>query len=162
MRAQLPAPPTAGVKMPMTNAIRPRRVSTAALILTALLIASSGAHASAMAGDPSYSYTFTPRKICPIRWQDGTLQVKRLIRCAARHYGVNPDRAVTIAHRESEFHPHAYNAWSCAKGIYQHLCRYWAGRAYDYGFKGWPAFNARANIIVTMKMVRRYGWAPWS
>jgi hypothetical protein len=60
------------------------------------------------------------------------------------------------------FHPDAYNAGSCAKGIYQHLCAYWPGRASDYGFKGWSAFNARANIIVTMKMVRRYGWAPWS
>ena len=160
MRAQLPAPPTAGVKMPMTNAIRPRRALAATLILTALFIASPGARASAVTGDASYS--FTPSKICAIQWRDGPLQVRHLIRCAARYYGVNPDKAVTIAHRESMFDPDAYNAWSCAKGIYQHLCRYWPGRAYDYGFKGWSAFNARANIIVTMKMVRRYGWAPWS
>jgi len=159
MRAQLPAPPTAGVKMPMKNAIRPRRVLAATLILTAL-IASSGAHASAMTADASYRYT--PGKICPIQWRNGTFQVKRLIRCAADHYGVNPDTAVEVAHRESLFHPDAYNAGSCAKGIYQHLCTYWPGRAYDYGFKGWSAFNARANIIVTMKMVRRNGWAPWS
>ena len=71
-------------------------------------------------------------------------------------------RGALLRGRESMFDPDAYNAWSCAKGIYQHLCRYWPGRAYDYGFKGWSAFNARANIIVTMKMVRRYGWAPWS
>ncbi len=112
----------------MKNAIRPRRALAATLILTALIIASPGARASAMTTDASYS--FTPGKICAIQWRDGTLQVKRLIRCAARYYGVNPDTAVMIAHRESLFHPDAYNAWSCAKGIYQHLCRYWPGRAY--------------------------------
>jgi hypothetical protein len=41
------------------------------------------------------------------------------------------------------------------------LCRYWPDRAYSYGFRGRRAYNARANIIVTMKMVRRYGWTPW-
>jgi hypothetical protein len=46
-------------------------------------------------------------------------------------------------------------------GIYQHMKRYWPNRAYAYGFKGWSAFNARANIIVTMRMVHRDGWGPW-
>jgi soluble lytic murein transglycosylase-like protein len=141
--------------MPMTNAIRPRRATVATLTLTALIIASPVAPATGEA------YSYTPRKICDIDWRAGKHEVKHLIRCAARHWGVNPDKAISIAHRESQFHPHAYNSWSCAKGIYQHLCRYWPDRAYSYGFKGRSAFNARANIIVTMKMVRRYGWVPW-
>ena len=140
----------------MPKAIRPRRAAVATLILTALIVASPVATATAEA------YSYTPRRICDIDWRVNKRHVKHLIRCAARHWGVNPDRAISIARRESLFDPHAYNSRSCAKGIYQHLCRYWPGRAYDYGFKGWSAFNARANIIVTMKMVRRYGWAPWS
>jgi soluble lytic murein transglycosylase-like protein len=144
--------------MLMTNAIRPRRATVATLILTALIVAFP-VHASAATGEATYS--FTPKKICAIDWRAGRREVKHLIRCAANHWGVNPDKALTIAHRESSFDPDAYNSWSCAKGIYQHLCRYWPDRAYDYGFKGRSAYNARANIIVTMKMVRHYGWAPW-
>jgi soluble lytic murein transglycosylase-like protein len=144
--------------MLMTNAIRPRRATVATLILTALIVAFP-VHASAATGEATYS--FTPKRICAIDWRAGRREVKHLIRCAANHWGVNPNKALTIAHRESLFDPDAYNSWSCAKGIYQHLCRYWPDRAYDYGFKGRSAYNARANIIVTMKMVRHYGWAPW-
>jgi soluble lytic murein transglycosylase-like protein len=144
--------------MLMTNAIRPRRATVATLILTALIVAFP-VHASAATGEATYS--FTPKRICAIDWRAGRREVKHLIRCAANHWGVNPDKALTIAHRESLFDPDAYNSWSCAKGIYQHLCRYWPDRAYDYGFKGRSAYNARANIIVTLKMVRHYGWAPW-
>jgi soluble lytic murein transglycosylase-like protein len=144
--------------MLMTNAIRPRRATVATLILTALIVAFP-VHASAATGEATYS--FTPKRICAIDWRAGRREVKHLIRCAANHWGVNPDKALTIAHRESLFDPDAYNSRSCAKGIYQHLCRYWPDRAYDYGFKGRSAYNARANIIVTMKMVRHYGWAPW-
>jgi soluble lytic murein transglycosylase-like protein len=140
--------------MPMTNAIRPRRATVATLILTALIIAP-------VAPATGEAYSYTPRRICDIDWRAGKHEVKHLIRCAARHWGVNPDKAIAIAHRESLFHPHAYNSSSCAKGIYQHLCRYWPDRAYSYGFKGRSAFNARANVIVTMRMVKRYGWVPW-
>ena len=143
----------------MIDAIRLRRASVAALILTPLIVTSTGAMASARTGEVAYSYT--PRKICAIDWRAGRTEMKHLIRCAARHWDVNADKALSIAHRESLYDPDAHNSWSCAKGIYQHLCRYWPDRAYDYGFKGRSAFNARANIIVTMKMVRRHGWGPW-
>jgi len=139
----------------MTEAIRPRRATVATLILTALIIASPVATSTAEA------YSYTPRRICDIDWRVNKRHVKHLIRCAANHWDVNPDKAISIARRESLFDPEAYNSWSCAKGIYQHLCRYWPDRAYDYGFRGRSAFNARANIIVTMKMVRHYGWGPW-
>jgi hypothetical protein len=112
-------------------------------------------------GPTASSYSYVPAKLCPIDWRQGTFFVKQLIRCAAHHYGVSADKAIRVARRESMFDPDAYNASQCTKGIYQHLCRYWPGRAYDYGFKGWSAYNARANIIVTMRMVRRHGWWPW-
>jgi hypothetical protein len=141
----------------MTKAIRLRRVMVATLILTATLTVFAMPQGSAATGTISK----TAHKVCRIDWREGRPQVKHLIRCAARHYGVSVDHAISIARRESRFHPKAFNSWSCAKGIYQHLCRYWPKRASVYGFDDWSAYNARANIIVTMRMVRRYGWAPW-
>jgi hypothetical protein len=143
----------------MTRAIRLRRGIVATLILTALLTFPV-AQASAITTEEN-AYSVTPRKICKIDWRESTWHVKQLIRCAAKHYDVGVRKALAIADRESNFLPRAYNASSCAKGVYQHLCRYWPDRAHDYGFRDWSAFNGRANIIVTMKMVRRYGWGPW-
>jgi hypothetical protein len=138
-----------------------RRRFPAALILTAVLLlvpAASQAGATTGAG-----YAEVPRKICPIDWRDGTFHVKKLIRCAAARWNVpgGASKALAIANRESNFHPRAYNSYSGAAGIYQHLRHYWPGRARTYGFRGWSAFNARANIMVTMRMVHRGGWGPW-
>lgn len=99
---------------------------------------------------------------CPIDWRQSTWHVKRLIRCAADRFGVSPEQALYIAWRESRFQPSAYNAAGNAAGIYQHLLRYWPERAQTYGFTNWSAFNARANIFVTMRMVRGAGWGPWA
>jgi len=99
--------------------------------------------------------------ICRIDWRRGTWHVRKLIRCAANHYDTGVRRSLHIAFRESRYQPRAFNASTCAKGIYQHLCRYWRDRADAFGFDDRSAFNARANIIVTMRMVRRFGWAPW-
>ena len=99
--------------------------------------------------------------VCAVDWRKGRFFVKQLIRCAAHHFGVDVNKALAVADRESHYSPRAYNSWSCASGIYQHLCTYWPGRATTYGFHDWPAFNARANIMVTMRMVRRGGWGPW-
>lgn len=144
----------------MNRAIWPRRAIVATLILTAILTAFPIAQASAITTAEG-RYTYTSRKICAIDWRESTWHVKKLVRCAARHYGVSVTTAMAVADRESHFHPRAYNASSCAKGVYQHLCRYWPDRAYQYGFRDKSAFNARANIIVSMKMVKRYGWGPW-
>jgi hypothetical protein len=132
------------------------RALGATLILTTTLTL-----APATTAPQAEAYTYTPKRICPIEWERGRWHVKQLIRCAARHWGVSRTKALGVARRESHFRPKAFNRWSCAKGVYQHLCRYWDGRAYAYGFKGKSPFNARANIIVTMKMVRRHGWDPW-
>jgi soluble lytic murein transglycosylase-like protein len=144
----------------MTKAIRLRRAILATLILTAVLTGSSAATATATTIEQTRTANVST-KVCPVEWRKGRFYVKKLIRCAAHRYGVNADRALYIARRESRFRPKAYNDWSCAKGIYQHLCRYWPGRADAYGFDDWSAFNARANIMVTMRMVRRGGWGPW-
>ena len=114
----------------MTTAIRLRRVLIATLIVTAIMTVFPASQGMAATGHLSK----TPAKVCPIDWRRDSRHVKGLIRCAARHFGVSVDKAVGIAFRESRFHPRAYNSWSCAKGIYQHLCRYWPTRAREYGF----------------------------
>ncbi len=144
----------------MTHAIRLRRAFVATLILTAIITTFPGAPASAMRTQDDKAH-ISPVPVCPIPWQRGPRYVQRLIGCAARFYGVGAGTALAVAYRESKFHPHAYNARTCAQGVFQHLCRYWPTRADDYGFAGWSAFNARANIFVTMRMVRQYGWWPW-
>jgi len=147
----------------MTQAFRLRRACVATLILTAIITTFPVASASAMTTQGS-TYTHklhASSTVCPIAWRKGPRYVRELIGCAARHFGIGSDKALRIAFRESKFRPGAYNAYTCAKGIFQHLCRYWPRRADDYGFAGWSAYNARANIMVTMRMVLRYGWSPW-
>jgi hypothetical protein len=107
------------------------------------------------------SSTVGPTRICPIDWRQSQWHVKKLIRCAAEHHGVSTERALYIAWRESRYQPSAYNEDGPAAGIYQHLTKYWPERAERYGFPGWSAFDGRANIIVTMRMVSRIGWGPW-
>jgi hypothetical protein len=144
----------------MTQAIRLRRAILATLILTAILTGSSATTATANTIEHTRAARIST-KVCPVEWRKGPFFVKKLIRCAAHHYGVSADKALYVARRESRFRPTAFNGYSCAKGIYQHLCRYWPTRASTYGFNDWSAFNARANIMVTMRMVRRGGWGPW-
>jgi hypothetical protein len=103
----------------------------------------------------------TGSQICPIDWRQSTWHVKKLIRCAAGYYDVSPRKALYIAWRESRYQASAYNRRGDAAGIYQHVLKYWPDRAETYGFPDWSAFNGRANIVVTMQMVRRIGWDPW-
>ena len=103
-----------------------------------------------------------PRGLCPIDWRQGTAAVKQLIRCAASHYGVDQDEALYIAWRESRYQPTAYNERGDAAGVYQHKVKFWSDRAVEFGSADWSVFDARANILVTMRMVTVYGWEPWS
>jgi transglycosylase-like protein with SLT domain len=144
----------------MSYLIRTRRHVVAALTLTAILFLSPAVHSRAATSD---EVNGVPPKICAFDWRRGPWHVKQLIACAARHWGVpgGVATALAVASRESHFDPRAYNPSGCA-GIYQHMLRYWPGRARQFGFTGWSAFNARANIIVTMKMVHGGGWGPWA
>jgi transglycosylase-like protein with SLT domain len=144
----------------MTHISALRRHAVAALLFAAILtVAPASVSRAAVPNDRIQ----VPAKICNIDWRKGRWHVKQLIRCAANHWHVpgGADTALAIADRESQFRPHAYNPSGCA-GIYQHMLRYWPGRASVYGFPGWSAYNARANIIVTIRMVKRLGWGPWS
>ena len=146
----------------MTFRTLPRRRFPAALALTAvLLIVPAASHAGA--ATPGAGYCRGSAQDLPDRLARGTFHVKKLIRCAEARWSVpgGASKALAIANRESNFRPRAYNCYSGAAGIFQHLRRYWPGRARTYGFRGWSAFNARANIMVTMRMVHRGGWGPW-
>lgn len=145
----------------MTRLNTTRHNLPVALLLTALLLIVPAVSATAASRDARYSWV--PPKVCPVDWREGPWHVKKLIRCAAEHWHTPGGAAMAlyIADRESHFNPRAHNSYSGAMGIYQHLSRYWDGRAFAYGFKGYSAYNARANIIVTMRMVKRYGWSPW-
>jgi hypothetical protein len=74
--------------------------------------------------------------------------------------------ALAIADRESHFDPEAYNPSGCA-GVYQQMLRYWPGRVRAWFPRGWfwkvpRAFNMRANVIVSIRMVHAGGWGPWA
>jgi hypothetical protein len=155
-----PATFAAWVIQPMTTMIRKCRTLVAASLLTAVIMSFPTATTSEAMVQRDQLRVVTTR-ICPIDWRQSAWHVKKLIRCTATHHGVSPDKALYIAWRESRYRPSAYNAAGGAAGIFQHLLKYWPDRAVDYGFRNWSAFNARANIIVTMRMVRQYGWAPW-
>lgn len=145
----------------MTYLMKMRRHLVAALSIAAILsIVPASVSRAATLGVRRHAQVSA--KVCDYDWRKGTFQVKQLIRCAAEHWNVpgGADLALYIADRESHFYPNAYNPSGCA-GIYQHSLHYWPGRATSFGFHGWSAYNARANIIVTMRMVSDGGWGPW-
>ena len=138
-----------------------RRRFPAALLLASLmfLVPLTSLSSAAQAREADVA-----RHVCRIDWRKGDWHVKQLIRCAEDRWSVpgGASTALYVAGRESHFEPKAYNSYSGASGIFQHLRRYWPGRADAFGFDGWSAFNARANIMVTMRMVHRLGsWSPW-
>ena len=143
----------------MTTMIRKCRTLVAASLLTAVLMSFPTA---TTAGAMVQRDTNVSTRICPIDWRQSTWHLKQLIKCAASHHGVSREKALYVAWRESRYRPSAYNPHGPAAGIYQHLLKYWPERAEDFGFEDWSPYNARANIIVTMRMVRRYGWSPWT
>lgn len=96
-------------------------------------------------------------------------RMERLIACAVRLWPVPGGvfEALAIAHRESGdlIWPWAYNPSGCA-GTYQHMLSLWPGRVARWWNSAWlwktpTAFNPRANVIVTMRMVHAGGWSPW-
>jgi hypothetical protein len=136
-----------------------RRFPAALLLISLLLLTLATTATPAQAREIG-----VPRRICKIDWRKGPWHVKQLIRCAEARWSVpgGVSTALYVANRESNFQPKAYNSYSGASGIFQHLRRYWPGRADAFGFGGWSAFNARANVMVTMRMVHRMGsWSHW-
>jgi hypothetical protein len=139
------------------TATRGARLLIAALLtftMTLLLPAATTAHAARRSEIRS--------SFCDVDWRAGDAQVRRLIRCAAGRWSVpgGAAKAVDVARCESGFEPDAYSTGNA--GVYQHSTRYWPDRAQNWGFRGWSVYNGRANVIVTIRMVHRFGWDAWS
>jgi hypothetical protein len=137
-----------------------RRALVAAALMPALLGLVPG---TARAVTPEPRERIVPKRICPYEWKDSRRELKRLIRCAARHYGSpgGVDKALDVARCESRFDPDAYNPAGYG-GVYQHALRYWPDRADRWGFPDRSVFNGRANVIVSIRMARSAGdWDLW-
>jgi len=137
-----------------------RRVLAAALAIPVIL-GLAPALARATTADPG-ARTISNR-ICDFDWRESRHEVKRLIRCAARHWrspgGAN--KALDVAKCESGFDTDAYNPGGYA-GVYQHAVRYWPGRAHRWGFPDRSVYNGRANIIVSIRMAHSAdSWRIW-
>jgi hypothetical protein len=96
-------------------------------------------------------------------------RVVRIMSCATERWSVpgGTSYALGIAWRESHYDPFAWNDSGCG-GVMQHMLRYWPARVRAYlepsWFRSWPnvsIFNARANIIVAVRMAHDSGWDAW-
>jgi hypothetical protein len=92
-----------------------------------------------------------------------------LVECVFEFLGMESQASYAqyVAERESHYHPDAYNPSGCG-GVYQHMIRYWRGRALAY-LPEWRFpnketvhwSNGLANVWVTARMVKDNGWGPW-
>ncbi len=105
---------------------------------------------------------------CSIHWrlaysEGHKAPVRDLIRCAARRWNVDVDTALRVAACESGQRPDADGG--AYGGLYQHVRSAWPSRARRWIWRTWEVghgiYNARAQAIVTMRMVDRFGWDAW-
>jgi hypothetical protein len=94
-------------------------------------------------------------------------RVHQLLRCAGQRFGVSVPRLICTADRESSFWPWADSGSS--KGVMQQNATYWPGRVQAFWVRSWmprhyppSIFSARANIIVSARMIAATGWGDWS
>lgn len=141
-----------------TTHARTRRGVLAAVLITGILTALAFSNAP-----PADAARRVPRHLCKYEWKKSDRQVKRTIRCAVRRWHVRGGvrKAMRIARRESGFEPRAYNPSGPYLGVYQHVRAYWPRRARQMGLGGKSAFNGRANVLVSIKMIHKHGWGPW-
>ncbi len=95
-------------------------------------------------------------------------RVRLLIACAERKWPTPGGLATAlyIADRESSFWPWAQNPSSLCSGIYQDVLSSWPGRVAQWWEPEWfwrtpSVFNARANVIVNIRMMSVVGLGPW-
>jgi hypothetical protein len=144
-------------------------VGVAAAALRATLVPASGlqpAEAEPLRPASSPIAIQVPADPCPMDWRVGTGRLKALIACEAAVWDVpgGAAKAFEVAFCESRFQTTAYNATGCGgagcTGVFQQSLRYWRDRATDYGFAGSPPSDAKANIVISMRMAAERGtWA---
>jgi hypothetical protein len=101
-------------------------------------------------------------------WTDH--EVLLTLRWSARRFGISAAELICVARRESGLNERAWNPAGYA-GLTQHAVEYWPGRVRWYrGHVGpWitvkpraSVYSARANALVSARMVRAFGWGPWA
>ncbi len=70
--------------------------------------------------------------------------------------------ALRIIQCESEGDPNAANPDSSARGLFQHLGKYWEERSADAGWAGADIFDPEANVAVAAYLLRRDGTWHWT
>jgi hypothetical protein len=107
--------------------------------------------------------------------------VKGLIRCTVRRWPVEggADKAIAVAECESGLYVDAVGGDNL--GVFQHKASTWLGRTNTYLRSRWfndtqwervhqaasvshpqPAFVARANVIIAIRMIHNGGYSPWA
>lgn len=80
----------------------------------------------------------------------------------AAHFPANQvNRALAVIWCESKGNPNAANPRSSARGLFQHLERYWPARSSKAGYAGASILNPEANTAVAAYLVRTSGWHHW-
>jgi hypothetical protein len=88
--------------------------------------------------------------------------VKGMIKGLARRHHLSVTKSLHVAKCESNFNPKAYNPAGPWAGVYQQDTDFWKGRAKKWGHAGESVFNAYANVDVSLKMARDWGWHHWA
>jgi hypothetical protein len=88
--------------------------------------------------------------------------VKGMIRGLARRQHLSIRKSLHVAKCESNFKPRAYNPAGPWAGVYQQDTDHWKGRAKKWGHPGESVFKAYANVDVSLKMARDWGWHHWA
>ena len=148
---RLPAP-TVEVSTPTTAAARPSTVTTATTAATSSTVRATS---TTVAAPQPPAPAPPPQPAAP------TGSVEAIIRAAAAEFGVGGDLMVRIARCESGLNPAAVNASSGALGLFQHLPRYWPGRAAGLGYSSADWSNPTANARVSAVLLRDGGPGHW-
>jgi hypothetical protein len=88
--------------------------------------------------------------------------VKGMIKGLATRHHLSVTKSTQVAKCESNFNPRAYNPAGPWAGVYQQDTDFWKARAKKWGHPGESVFNAYANVDVSLKMARDWGWHHWA
>lgn len=91
--------------------------------------------------------------------------IRKMLACAVRLWPVpgGLDKVFEVVDCESDFDPFA--EYHGHIGLFQHNARYWLKRWERWGLDlGTPRnpTDAWSNIIVSIRIINRYGWSAWS
>lgn len=90
--------------------------------------------------------------------------IRAMLRCAERMFPVSGgiDKVMAVVACESEFDPFTEHEGHI--GLFQHKREFWLARWRTWSLDGMPRnpTNAWVNIMVSMRIINRYGWSAWS